>query len=38
VGHHANIRLWQKEQAEKITKEKRPDLWAKYTGRKSAGI
>jgi tRNA (guanine37-N1)-methyltransferase len=37
-GHHANIRLWQKEQAEKITKEKRPDLWAKYTGRKSAGI
>jgi tRNA (guanine37-N1)-methyltransferase len=34
-GHHANIRLWQKEQAERITKAKRPDLWAKYIDSKS---
>jgi tRNA (guanine37-N1)-methyltransferase len=29
-GHHENIRKWQKEQAERITKIKRPDLWEKY--------
>ena len=25
-GHHKNIEKWRKEQAEKITKQKRPDL------------
>ena len=25
-GHHANIEKWRREQAEKITKERRPDL------------
>jgi tRNA (guanine37-N1)-methyltransferase len=30
-GHHENIRKWQKEQAEKITKIRRPDLWEKYS-------
>ncbi|NLD94946.1 MAG: tRNA (guanosine(37)-N1)-methyltransferase TrmD [Fibrobacter sp.] len=29
-GHHANIKKWQHEQAVKITKERRPDLWDKY--------
>jgi tRNA (guanine37-N1)-methyltransferase len=29
-GHHENIRKWQKEQSEKITKVRRPDLWKKY--------
>jgi tRNA (guanine37-N1)-methyltransferase len=29
-GHHVNIAAWQREQAEKITRERRPDLWEKY--------
>lgn len=29
-GHHERIRLWRHEQAERITKERRPDLWARY--------
>jgi len=29
-GHHQNIRIWQKEQAEKMTRTRRPDLWEKY--------
>lgn len=30
-GHHANIEKWRKEQAEAITKERRPDMWERYT-------
>ena len=33
-GHHANIQAWQKEQSEARTKERRPDLWEKYTAKK----
>jgi len=29
-GHHEQIRRWRKTQAERITKERRPDLWARY--------
>lgn len=29
-GHHAKIRAWRQEQAERITKERRPDLWDRY--------
>lgn len=29
-GHHANISAWRKEQAEKTTHAKRPDLWQRY--------
>jgi len=29
-GHHANIRRWRLEQAEEITRQRRPDLWARY--------
>jgi tRNA (guanine37-N1)-methyltransferase len=29
-GHHANIRKWRLQQAEQLTQERRPDLWAKY--------
>jgi len=29
-GHHEKIRKWQKEQSERITKQRRPDLWKKY--------
>jgi len=29
-GHHAKINTWRRDQAEKITKERRPDIWASY--------
>jgi tRNA (guanine37-N1)-methyltransferase len=29
-GHHANIAAWRRAQAEAITRERRPDLWARY--------
>ena len=29
-GHHENIRRWRREQAEEITRQRRPDLWARY--------
>jgi len=29
-GHHAKIAAWRREQAERITRERRPDLWARY--------
>jgi len=32
-GDHAKIAKWRREQAEKITKERRPDLWEKLTRR-----
>lgn len=32
-GHHEKIRTWRLAQAEKITRERRPDLWARYVDR-----
>ena len=29
-GNHANIRAWRREQALRLTAERRPDLWAKH--------
>lgn len=29
-GHHANIARWRKAEAERLTKERRPDLWRAY--------
>ena len=29
-GHHEKVRRWRLERAERITKERRPDLWARY--------
>jgi tRNA (guanine37-N1)-methyltransferase len=29
-GHHENIRAWRLAQAEAVTRERRPDLWARY--------
>ena len=29
-GHHANISRWRKSEAERLTKERRPDLWRAY--------
>jgi len=31
-GHHARIRQWRREQAERLTQARRPDLWARYRG------
>ena len=32
-GHHENIRAWRLAQAERITRERRPDLWERYVSR-----
>lgn len=29
-GHHERIALWRREQAERLTRERRPDLWARH--------
>jgi tRNA (guanine37-N1)-methyltransferase len=29
-GHHAKVSAWRHEQAERVTQDRRPDLWAKY--------
>ena len=29
-GHHKNIQSWRKNIREKLTKEKRPDLWESF--------
>ncbi|MEI8295595.1 MAG: tRNA (guanosine(37)-N1)-methyltransferase TrmD [Alphaproteobacteria bacterium] len=36
-GHHANIEAWRREQAETITRQRRPDLWDLYLERKKNG-
>jgi tRNA (guanine37-N1)-methyltransferase len=30
-GHHAAVAAWRQEQAERLTRTRRPDLWAAYT-------
>ena len=32
-GHHANIATWRREQAERVTRERRPDLWSRYAAK-----
>ncbi|ABF65343.1 tRNA (guanosine(37)-N1)-methyltransferase TrmD [Ruegeria sp. TM1040] len=34
-GHHGKIAEWRQDMSEKITQERRPDLWAAYQARKS---
>lgn len=36
-GHHAEIARWRRQQSERITRQRRPDLWAAHTRRKSEG-
>ena len=37
-GDHAKIAAWRRAQAERLTRERRPDLWARYeTGHRSDG-
>jgi tRNA (guanine37-N1)-methyltransferase len=31
-GHHEKIRAWRRAEAEKVTAERRPDLWFRYSG------
>ncbi len=33
-GHHEKIRAWRRSQAEEITRQRRPDLWARYVAAK----
>ena len=35
-GHHERIRLWRRDAAERVTRERRPDLWARYVERREA--
>jgi tRNA (guanine37-N1)-methyltransferase len=35
-GDHAKVAQWRQAEAERLTKERRPDLWAAYAARKSA--
>jgi len=37
-GHHARIDAWRREQAEQITRERRPDLWARYQQERMAAV
>jgi tRNA (guanine37-N1)-methyltransferase len=32
-GHHANIAAWRQDQAERLTRERRPDLWRAHLAR-----
>lgn len=29
-GHHAKVKAWRRREAETVTRERRPDLWARY--------
>jgi tRNA (guanine37-N1)-methyltransferase len=33
-GDHAKVRAWRQAEAERLTRERRPDLWAAYQGRR----
>ncbi|MDH3597802.1 MAG: tRNA (guanosine(37)-N1)-methyltransferase TrmD [Rhodospirillales bacterium] len=33
-GHHEKVRLWRLAEAERITKQRRPDLWARYRAKR----
>jgi tRNA (guanine37-N1)-methyltransferase len=34
-GHHEKVRAWRRDQMEKITRSRRPDLWDRYAARKA---
>ncbi len=36
-GHHARVAAWRRAEAERITRERRPDLWARHLAAGSAG-
>jgi tRNA (guanine37-N1)-methyltransferase len=37
-GHHVNISAWKKEQAEAVTKARRPDLWEEYQNKRETEV
>ena len=34
-GHHERIRAWRQSRAEEATRQRRPDLWARYVAAKA---
>jgi tRNA (guanine37-N1)-methyltransferase len=36
-GHHEKIRAWRRAEAERLTRERRPDLWTHYAARAARG-
>ncbi|HIF08504.1 MAG TPA: tRNA (guanosine(37)-N1)-methyltransferase TrmD [Sneathiellales bacterium] len=36
-GHHDRIKAWRRQQAERITEQRRPDLWSDYASGKNKG-
>ena len=36
-GHHEKIRRWRKNQAEAVTRKRRPDLWQRYVANNKIG-
>jgi tRNA (guanine37-N1)-methyltransferase len=36
-GHHEKIRAWRRAEAERLTRERRPDLWSRYVARAAIG-
>jgi tRNA (guanine37-N1)-methyltransferase len=36
-GDHAKVRAWRQAEAERLTRERRPDLWAAYESRRRSG-
>jgi tRNA (guanine37-N1)-methyltransferase len=36
-GHHAQVRAWRLDEARRITRERRPDLWQRHVARCGAG-
>jgi tRNA (guanine37-N1)-methyltransferase len=35
-GHHGRVREWRRAEAERLTRERRPDLWARRAGQPDA--
>ena len=37
-GHHERVRAWRREQAERVTRERRPDLWSRHMAALEEGL
>jgi len=37
-GHHERVRAWRREQAERATRERRPDLWSRHAAARGEGL
>ena len=35
-GHHERIENWRRQEAERVTRERRPDLWTRYVAKRQA--